>query len=94
MYKWQTVVDKIRAVARKKRISILTALEAAGSDPNADTKVIENGMYSFNPARIADCLGCSVDYLLGRSEIPNSYLCVDSKDIADANLLELIRKYK
>lgn len=94
MYKWEIVANRIRALARKKRLSILGDLEAGGADSKVDSKGIENGIYSFSLAKIADYLGCSVDYLLGRTAISNSHLFVDENDIADANLSKFIRKYK
>ena len=71
MHNAQQLSDCIKARAREMNIS-LTALTAdCGLGINALNQLTDKkGLSCFALARIADYLGCSVDYLLGRTDKP------------------------
>lgn len=73
MYVSQIVSDRIKCLIQKKGYNVKEVLESCGININALNKKTENGLYSFNLAKIADYLDCSVDYLLCRTENPNSH---------------------
>ena len=73
MYVSQIVSDRIKCIIQKKGYNVKEVLESCGININALNKKTENGLYSFNLAKIADYLDCSVDYLLCRTENPNSH---------------------
>lgn len=51
-------------------------METCGFSPNVINQMSDkNGLYSFSLAKIADCLDCSVDYLLGRTDTPEVNSC-------------------
>lgn len=69
MYIAQTLKDRIKNQCKAKDISIKTMLSECGLSINAISQINNTGgMYSFNLAKIADYLDCSVDYLLGRTD--------------------------
>ena len=74
MYIAQTLKDRIKNQCKAKDISIKTMLSECGLSINAISQINNTGgMYSFNLAKIADYLDCSVDYLLGRTDNPESH---------------------
>lgn len=65
----QETVQRIRLVAKEKNITIKQLLEVCGLGKNTIAKMTSgNDIQTHNFAKIADCLECSVDYLLGRAE--------------------------
>lgn len=75
MYNSQEVANKIKQTAKSKNITIgkmlldcelskntLSSMQSGGYLPRTETL-----------AKIADYLDCSVDYLLGRTDNPNSH---------------------
>ncbi len=65
----QETVQRIRLVAKEKNITIKQLLETCGLGKNTIAKMTSgNDIQTHNFAKIADCLECSVDYLLGRTE--------------------------
>lgn len=74
MYIAQTLKDRIKKQCKEKKVTIKTMLTECDLSINAISQINDNGgMYSFNLARIADYLDCSVDYLLGRTDNPNAH---------------------
>ena len=74
MYNAQTTKERIKELCKRKKIGMEQMLIDLSLGINAirlinDTK----GMASFSLAKIADYLDCSVDYLLGRTDNPNSH---------------------
>ena len=70
MYNSSDIADRIRAAAKAKNIHIKVMLINLGLSINTLSNMSARGSFpkSDNLARIADYLGCSVDYLLGRDE--------------------------
>lgn len=70
MYNSNNVAERIKELARQKGISITALLLDANLGRNTMANFKTSMPKADNLARIADCLDCSVDYLLGRTDIP------------------------
>ena len=70
MYDSNAVADRIREIAKSKKISMKQVLADAGLGYNTMTTYRTSMPKADNLAKIADCLDCSVDYLLGRTDDP------------------------
>lgn len=72
MYEPVPIAERIKLVAKQKKISILDMLRECGLSKNTLSSMLSGGSTpkSENLAKIADYLGCSVDYLLGRTDNP------------------------
>ena len=70
MYNPDEVAQKIKETAKKKNILIKDMLNELGLGINTIASMTGRGSFPKGDtiARIADYLGCSVDYLLGRNE--------------------------
>lgn len=66
MYNSSNVADTIKKEAKNKNISVKQVLERAGLGANTMSNFKTSMPKADNLAKIADILGCSVDYLLGR----------------------------
>ena len=71
MYNSQEIAGRIRARAKQQNMPLGELLSSCGLGVNTVSK-ISNGtdILTLNFAKIADKLNCSVDYLLGRTDIP------------------------
>lgn len=72
-YSCEKIAIKIKQLAKEEGTTLKTMLK----DLNLGTNLVYQLSYgssitAINLAKIADYLGCSVDYLLGRSEIRNT----------------------
>ncbi len=82
MYNSQILIENIRTQAKIKNILIRNMLKECGLNVNTISQISDKkGLSSFSLAKIADYLECSVDYLLGRTDIPTF------EDIAKMNNL-------
>lgn len=72
MYESTAIAEKIKIIAKQKKIQIKTMLEECGLSKNTLSSMLSGGSTpkSENLAKIADYLDCSVDYLLGRTDKP------------------------
>ncbi len=70
MYNSQEIADRIKLRAKQKNISVNQLLVSCRLGKNTVVK-IANGtdILTLNFAKIADYLDCSIDYLLGRTDI-------------------------
>lgn len=74
MYNAQNLTEKIKKEAKNKNILIRDMLAECGLSINAISQITDKkGLSSFSLAAIADYLDVSVDYLLGRTENPESH---------------------
>lgn len=73
MYKSDLVADRIKNMIKVRNVSVGNMLKICGLSKNALSTMQSGGSMpkSDNLARIADYLDCSVDYLLGRTDIPD-----------------------
>lgn len=74
MYKTTETVARIKQTAKKKDIKISDMLSECGLSINTLSSMNSRGSWiqANSLAKIADYLDCSVDYLLGRTEIPEN----------------------
>lgn len=71
MYTAQITIDRIQGIIRSRGLVQKNVLEDCGLNENTLKRMTDNrGMASFSLAKIADYLGVSVDYLLGRTDEP------------------------
>lgn len=74
MYTAQFVIDRVQSLIRERGLKQKIVLLECGINENTLIRMTDNkGISSFYLAKIADYLGCSVDYLLGRTDNPNSH---------------------
>ena len=68
MYKSNNVAERIKHIAKSKGIPVNKMLEDIDLGRNTMSNFKTSMPKADNLAKIADYLGCSVDYLLGRTE--------------------------
>ena len=73
MYISQEVAERIKSVAKEKKISLKKLLADTGLGFNTMSNMKTSMPKSDNLAKIADYLDCSVDYLLGRADTLASF---------------------
>ena len=75
MYNSSNVADKINLILKNKNISQKTMLKDCELNKNIISTMLPRGSMpkADNLAKIADYLDCSVDYLLGRTDNPQSH---------------------
>lgn len=97
----QYLTTKIKDTAKGNGITIKNMLVDCGLSINTLNQMTDKkGISCFSLNKIADCLGVSVDYLLGRTDAPTGYSSVShisdtqTTEISeeDAELLALIKK--
>lgn len=70
MYNSQDIANRIKATAKSKSISLKTMLSDCGLGINLISHLAKGQAVTYvNLAKIADYLDCSVDYLLGRTDV-------------------------
>lgn len=73
MFNSPDVVIRIKSYAKEKNISIKDLLAACELGVNTLSHMNHGKAIAFDSlAKIADYLGCSVDYLLGKTDIPQT----------------------
>ena len=72
MYEANAIAGRIKLRAKQQNLQIKTLLDKCGLSKNTLSSMQAGGSTpkSENLAKIADCLDCSVDYLLGRTDNP------------------------
>ncbi len=75
MYITQETANKINLLLKNKGKSQKLMLEECNLNKNVISTMLSRGSMpkADNLAKIADYLDCSVDYLLGRTDNPNSH---------------------
>ena len=69
----QIVAERIKTKSKQSGVTVKKLLEDCSLGVNTVTKMSAgNDILSQNLLKIADYLGCSVDYLLGRTDEPNT----------------------
>lgn len=72
MYTSTILADRIKARAKEQHIQLKTIWKEIDITDNTLTNLRKGSMLGADTlALIADCLNCSVDYLLGRTDNPN-----------------------
>lgn len=68
------MANKIKKVSKLKNISLKNILENCNLGSNTFSHMLHGKAIAFDSlAKIADYLDCSVDYLLGRTDNPDSH---------------------
>lgn len=70
MYNSNNIAERIKFLAKQRGISLAALLSDADLGRNTMANFKTSMPKADNLARIADCLDCSVDYLLGRTNVP------------------------
>ncbi len=71
MYNSQEIANRIKSRTKQQGKSLGEVLSACGLGINTVSKISKGtDILTLNFAKIADCLDCSVDYLLGRTDNP------------------------
>lgn len=75
MYEANNMAQRIKHLAKEKKVQLKIMLEQCNLSKNTLSSMLSGGSTpkSENLAKIADYLDCSVDYLLGRTDNPNSH---------------------
>ena len=73
LYNSADIAARIKALAKLKKITVKQLLADAGLGYNMMTMMRTSMPKADNLAKLADGLDCSVDYLLGRTDDPNSH---------------------
>ena len=68
MYNSANIAERIKTVAKSKGIPVKKMLEDIGLGYNTMANMRTSMPKADNLAKIADYLGCSVDYLMGRGD--------------------------
>lgn len=75
MYEPELIAERIKNLAKTSKVLVKNMLEDSGLSKNTLSSMISGSTpKSENLAKIADYLGCSVDYLLGRTNDPESHI--------------------
>lgn len=77
----QSVSDKIKETAKRKNVSIGKMLADCGLSKNTLSSMQSGGFLPRTETltKIADYLDCSVDYLLGRTDVPKEAQTLDEQ---------------
>ncbi|MCI8418999.1 MAG: helix-turn-helix transcriptional regulator [Oscillospiraceae bacterium] len=74
MYRSREIAERIRARTKQQGKTLREVLTECGLGINTVSKISGGtDILTMNFAKIADCLDCSVDYLLGRTKDPESH---------------------
>lgn len=73
LYNSADVAARIKTLAKLKKITVKQLLVDAGLSYNMITMMRTSMPKADNLAKLADYLDCSVDYLLGRTDDPQSH---------------------
>ena len=91
--------NKIVEMTKKNNTSATKVLEECGFNRNTLNQISEErGLSSFNLAKIADKLDCSVDYLLCRTQNPEAHkthasdFVLNSDDRQLADIIEIYQQ--
>ena len=85
----QTTKNRIKAICKSKKISMDEMLQACDLGVNAIRQINDTkGMASFSLAKIADYLNCSIDYLVGRTDVPE----INSREFKEKKIDDLIER--
>lgn len=93
MYEVSEVVQRIKDIARQKGIKISDMLTVCNLSKNALSSMNSRGSWiqANSLAKIADYLGVSVDYLLGRTENPIEQISpINTDKISSSNIINKI----
>ncbi|SPS04295.1 helix-turn-helix domain-containing protein [Latilactobacillus sakei] len=79
--------ERVKELAENKKISLLSLNEKAGLGKNAIYKWKTQNPSIENLQKVADVLGVSIDYLLGKTDNPSTSAKPKEVDIEDESVL-------
>lgn len=90
MHNSQEVANLIKSLAKSRKVAVGKMLSECNLSVNTLSSMQSGGYYPRLEAiaKIADYLGCSVDYLLGRTDDPESH--IDKLSFLDERDRELV----
>lgn len=94
MYASADIPEKIKALAKEKKIAVKTMLSDLNMGPNTMSNFKTSMPKCDTLARIADYLDCSVDYLLGRTDNPKSHISAAAVEEEIAKADQVIKTAK
>ncbi len=81
LYSSSYVANRIKEYSKIKKISLKSLLENCNLGSNTFSHMLHDKAIAFDSlAKIADCLNCSVDYLLGRVDSPNGTYSISNQN--------------
>lgn len=81
MYITQDIANRIKSTSKLKQVSMKELLSSCELNINAISEFSKGKHLScISLGKIADYLDCSVDYLLGRTDTPNSTYTINNKN--------------
>ena len=87
MYITQEIAERIKKCAKSKDITLKCMLSECDLGINTISEFSKGKQLScISLAKIADYLECSVDYLMGRTDIP--YVTLEAKDEMEIEMLK------
>ncbi len=90
MYNSQEIANRIKLMAKQQGKSVDELLESCKLGKNTVYKINRGAdILTLNFAKIADYLNCSIDYLLGRTDVP--YVTLEAKDEME---IEMLKEFK
>lgn len=87
MYNSNNIAERIRTQAKLIDVTVKKMLEDIGLGFNTMSNMKTSMPKADNLAKIADYLGCSVDYLLGRTDNP----AIKTNEENEQNILDIYR---
>ncbi len=97
MYESHKIAEMIKSASKEKNIQIKIMLNFLGLNKNTLSSMYNGSMIKCDSlAKIADYLGCSVDYLLGRvgeSQTEKDKKIIAPFEIEDDNRQKLLSNY-
>ena len=95
MYNSADISKRIKTIAEKQKIQIKAMLEEYGLGINTLSNMNSGRMpLSDTVAKIADYLGVSVDYLLGRTDFSEMVVSDDQLTVLTSVEAEIIKSYR
>lgn len=89
MYKSHNLASRIKEIAKSKDIKIKQMLTHCGLGSNTMSALYHDKSIAYDSlAKIADYLDCSIDYLVGRTDVPE----VNSRELKEKKIDDLIER--
>ena len=86
----QVVAERIKIKSKQSGVTVKKLLEDCSLGVNTVTKMSAgNDILSQNLVKIADYLGCSVDYLLGRTDKPEGMTQINTGDVGNNSSVDI-----
>ena len=87
MYESHNLASRIKEIAKKKDIKIKQMLIHCGLGSNTMSALYHDKSIAYDSlAKIADYLDCSIDYLVGRTDVPE----INGRELKEERIHNLI----